>query len=672
MTRLVPILLILLIATGCTCATPAPNQPPTAYIDSITPAEASVGTKVTFEGHGTDVDGTVVAYRWRSSLDGDLGPEASFDTSSLSVGNHTIYLKVQDNNGAWSEEVSHIITVEAVAIPIVSSFEANPTNISGGQSSTLSWNVLGATTVTIEPRIGDVASTGTELVSPAATTTYTLTATNTAGSTTATVQVVVSAVPSLPVINSFTASPENITPGGSSTLSWNVSGATTVSIDQGIGSVALVGTETVSPAVTTTYTLTATNAAGSTTASVTVVIACPTGQLLAEYYNYTPQAEPVFSGAPVFSQCEDSINYDWSTGGPGHGIGNDYFLARWTGTFSFDEGGYTFIARVDDGVRLWVDDSLIIDEWRPQAATEFSVTHELLPGEHQVKVEYFERMGAAVCQVRWEKAAAAKPDLVITDISKQETDDGYAIKYTIKNQGNAEAPSSVTKLWANGGKGLLGLSNTSDVVEPLAPGASLQRLFSGWTYTPCTPAIKVVADADNVVAESNEDNNTQTMTFTVETVYDFVDHAVDATWTSVPPETSLTFGGSPASNKGFVRYRTDIPGDPKVLETHPYMQRIWGDYQGLPISKGEYFFAQVGSLRFSCDDVNVACEVKFRPEGESDWITIVGINVTEEKTICVPLQPQYFGRKGDFRLTMISYGNPLCGSGLWFEAKIIQ
>ncbi len=78
----------------------------------------------------------------------------------------------------------------------------------------------------------------------------------------------------LPVINSFNASPASIIIGGSTTLSWNVAGATSLSIDHGIGSVSLVGTKSVSPAATTNYTLTASNAAGWVTQTI-VVTATP-------------------------------------------------------------------------------------------------------------------------------------------------------------------------------------------------------------------------------------------------------------------------------------------------------------------------------------------------------------------------------------------------------------
>src|SRR4030042_2090124 len=63
-------------------------------------------------------------------------------------------------------------------------------------------------------------------------------------------------------INSFGSSPAAIAPGESSTLSWSVTGATTVSIDQGIGNVALTGTRVVMPGATTVYTLMDFNAAG--------------------------------------------------------------------------------------------------------------------------------------------------------------------------------------------------------------------------------------------------------------------------------------------------------------------------------------------------------------------------------------------------------------------------
>jgi hypothetical protein len=78
--------------------------------------------------------------------------------------------------------------------------------------------------------------------------------------------------PTAPIINSFSASPSTITSGESSTLSWSVTDAASVTIDHGVGTVALSGTTAVNPTTTTTYTLTSANVAGSVTATTTVTV----------------------------------------------------------------------------------------------------------------------------------------------------------------------------------------------------------------------------------------------------------------------------------------------------------------------------------------------------------------------------------------------------------------
>ena len=80
------------------------------------------------------------------------------------------------------------------------------------------------------------------------------------------------ASPTTPLINSFSASPLTINVGDSSVLSWSVTDATSVTIDNAIGSVAMTGATAVNPTTTTTYTLTAINTAGSVTATTTVAV----------------------------------------------------------------------------------------------------------------------------------------------------------------------------------------------------------------------------------------------------------------------------------------------------------------------------------------------------------------------------------------------------------------
>jgi peptidoglycan-associated lipoprotein len=82
--------------------------------------------------------------------------------------------------------------------------------------------------------------------------------------------------PPAPAVTQFTADPSAIVRGQSSTLSWTVTGSvTSVSIDQGIGTVDNNGTRRVSPDNSTTYTLTATGPGGTSTAGTTVSVSAP-------------------------------------------------------------------------------------------------------------------------------------------------------------------------------------------------------------------------------------------------------------------------------------------------------------------------------------------------------------------------------------------------------------
>ncbi len=76
----------------------------------------------------------------------------------------------------------------------------------------------------------------------------------------------------LPTIISFTASPDTIAAGQMATLSWNVADATIVSIKPSVGNVGLTGSQQVSPNKTTTYAMTATNASGDTTRTITLTV----------------------------------------------------------------------------------------------------------------------------------------------------------------------------------------------------------------------------------------------------------------------------------------------------------------------------------------------------------------------------------------------------------------
>ncbi|MCX7680564.1 MAG: PA14 domain-containing protein, partial [Anaerolineae bacterium] len=112
------------------------------------------------------------------------------------------------------------------------------------------------------------------------------------------------------------------------------------------------------------------------------------------------------SGNPVLVRNDENLAFDWKTGSPAANIPADGFSARWTRTYTFEGATYRFRVIVDDGVRMWVDDWLIIDSWRDGSVRELTAEYALVQGAHSLKVEYYENAGDARIQVWWEKIAS--------------------------------------------------------------------------------------------------------------------------------------------------------------------------------------------------------------------------------------------------------------------------
>ncbi len=182
---------------------------------------------------------------------------------------------IMASNSAGAVTAYATCNVTSISLPVIGTFTVSPTSIKQGESASLKWSVSGqwdeSNAVTINQDIGVVNALGAVVVSPNATTTYTITVRNGQGASSA--SVVLTVVPAThPAINSFTASPASIKAGGSATIQWNVTGATSVLVTPNVGAVAQVGNAKISPAVTTVYTITASNAAGSITGYTTVTV----------------------------------------------------------------------------------------------------------------------------------------------------------------------------------------------------------------------------------------------------------------------------------------------------------------------------------------------------------------------------------------------------------------
>lgn len=112
---------------------------------------------------------------------------------------------------------------------------------------------------------------------------------------------------------------------------------------------------------------------------------------------------------PVLNRTDTTLNSDWGTGSPDPAVPADNFSLVSAGTFSFDAADYTFTATADDGVRVSIDGTPIIDHMVDQPATTYTVTKTMTAGSHIVKVEYYEGYGNAVLKVSWAKGAITPP-----------------------------------------------------------------------------------------------------------------------------------------------------------------------------------------------------------------------------------------------------------------------
>lgn len=186
----------------------------------------------------------------------------------------TYTLTVVGTNGTTATCVRTVTVLEPV-IPqplTCDAFTAAPATLTAPGNTTLTWATSNATGVTINNGVGTVPVDGSQSVFVNANTTYTLTATR--GTETVTCSVPVTIVPNavVPSCDAFTVSPSSLQTAGTVTLTWNTTNATNVSINQGIGSVAVDGTRTATVNANTTYTLTATNGTATTSCQASVAI----------------------------------------------------------------------------------------------------------------------------------------------------------------------------------------------------------------------------------------------------------------------------------------------------------------------------------------------------------------------------------------------------------------
>lgn len=121
-------------------------------------------------------------------------------------------------------------------------------------------------------------------------------------------------------------------------------------------------------------------------------------------------ANKTLSGTAALQRTDATVNFYWATNSPGAGIPVDGFSIRWSGQVKALVGGsYSFCTVSDDGVRLWVNNNPVVDNWTDHGPSENCGQVTLNAGQlYNLKMEYYENGGAATAKLLWQAPGGAK------------------------------------------------------------------------------------------------------------------------------------------------------------------------------------------------------------------------------------------------------------------------
>ncbi|WP_190575130.1 PA14 domain-containing protein [Alkalinema sp. FACHB-956] len=110
------------------------------------------------------------------------------------------------------------------------------------------------------------------------------------------------------------------------------------------------------------------------------------------------------------TRSDSTVNFDWGGGSPDSALATDLFSVRWSGSVIANSSEtYTFYTKSDDGIRLWVNGQLLINNWTEHALTEDQGTITLVAGQkYDIRLEYYENFGGAIVQLLWSSPTQAK------------------------------------------------------------------------------------------------------------------------------------------------------------------------------------------------------------------------------------------------------------------------
>jgi hypothetical protein len=136
--------------------------------------------------------------------------------------------------------------------------------------------------------------------------------------------------------------------------------------------------------------------------------------LTATYY-----ANQTLSGSPVVNDVEPVIYRNWGSGSPGLNLPIDHFSVQYTGYVTATVGGtYTFYVTSDDGQRLYVNSTLLVDDWIDHGSITRTATIDMTAGQ-KVPITYqmYENAGGAIAELEWMPPGGSRSQIPVSALS---------------------------------------------------------------------------------------------------------------------------------------------------------------------------------------------------------------------------------------------------------------
>ncbi len=194
-------------------------------------------------------------------------------------------------------------------------------------------------------------------------------------------------------------------------------------------------------------------AVNSGVASASFVNAAALGNgagLLGQYW--TNMTAPAFTNVSfntpaTLTRTDAVVNFNWSTNGPDPSIGQTNFTARWSGSVQpqYSET-YTFTVVANDGVRLWVNGQLLVNNWTAQTSAITNSGSIALNAQelYNIRLEYFQGSGNALAQLFWSSPSTAQNIIPQTQLYPYTNPPPVVILASPANNSSYTAPASVT------------------------------------------------------------------------------------------------------------------------------------------------------------------------------------------------------------------------------------